>query len=81
MFLKTFVKEQYGQSTDIENLSLAPPKSTECLILSLNMQVGRNSINQGFGAGAARSRGIWLEPEPSLWPGSTLIICLIIHEN
>ena len=42
---------------------------------------------QGFGAGAARSRGIWLEPEPSLWPGSssgsgsTLIICLIIHEN
>ena len=23
-----------------------------------------------FGAGAARSRGIWLEPEPSLWPGS-----------
>ena len=32
---------------------------------------------QGFGAGAARSRGIWLEPEPSLWPGSgsTLNIC------
>ena len=34
---------------------------------------------QGFGAGAARSRGIWLEPEPSLWPGSgsgsTLYIC------
>ena len=31
----------------------------------------------GFGAGAARSRGIWLEPEPSLWPGSgsTLDIC------
>ena len=27
---------------------------------------------QGFGAGAAWSRGIWLEkePEPSLWPGS-----------
>ena len=22
--------------------------------------------------------GIWLEPKPSLWPGSTLIICLII---
>ena len=34
-------------------------------------------------AGAARSRGIWLEPEPSLWPGSgsTLNICLIIHAN
>ena len=36
----------------------------------------------GFGS---RSRGIWLEPEPepSLWPGSgsTLNICLIIHEN
>ena len=34
---------------------------------------------QGFGAGAARSRGIWLEPEPSLWPGSgsgsTIYIC------
>ena len=41
------------------------------------------SCCQGFGAGAARSRGIWLEPEPSLWPGSssTLKICLIIHEN
>ena len=38
---------------------------------------------QGFGAGAAQSRGIWLEPEPSLWPGSgsTLNICLIIHSN
>ena len=23
-------------------------------------------FNQGFGPGAARSRGIWLEPEPSL---------------
>ena len=33
--------------------------------------------------GATRSRGIWLELEPSLWSGSgpTLIICLIIHEN
>ena len=39
------------------------------------------SNEQGFGAGAPRSRGIWLEPEPSLWPGSTLNICLIIHEN
>ena len=41
------------------------------------------TFNQGLGAGAARSRGIWLEPEPSLWPGSgsTLNICLIIHEN
>ena len=30
-----------------------------------------------------RSWGIWLEPEPSLWPGfgSTLNICLIIHVN
>ena len=28
-----------------------------------------------------RGRGIWLEPEPSLWPGSTLNIFLIIHEN
>ena len=29
----------------------------------------------------SRSRGIW--PEPSLWPGSgsTLNICIIIHEN
>ena len=25
-------------------------------------------LEQGFGAGAARSQGIWLEPEPSLWP-------------
>ena len=35
------------------------------------------TVHQGFGARAARSRGIWLEPEPSLWPGSgsTLIIC------
>ena len=36
---------------------------------------------QGFGdgAGSARSRGIWLEQEPSLWhgsgSGSTLNIC------
>ena len=39
--------------------------------------------NQGFGAGAARSQGIWLEPEPSLRPGSgsTLNFCLIIHAN
>ena len=31
----------------------------------------------------SRSRGIWLELEPSLWPssGSTLNLCLIIHEN
>ena len=40
---------------------------------------------QGFGAGAARSRGIWLEPEPepTLWPGSgsTLNICIIIYAN
>ena len=30
-----------------------------------------------------QSRGIWLEPEPSLWPGSgsTLKICLIIQAN
>ena len=27
-------------------------------------------ILQGFWAGAARSWGIWLEPEPSLWPSS-----------
>ena len=35
------------------------------------------SWEQGFGAGAARRRGIWLELEPSLWPssGSTLNIC------
>ena len=41
------------------------------------------TYTQGFGAKAARSRGIWLEPEPSLWSGSgsTLNICLIIHEN
>ena len=40
-------------------------------------------LNQGFGAGATRSQGIWLEPKPSLWPGSgsTLNICLIIHDN
>ena len=42
---------------------------------------------QGFGAGAARSRGIWLEPEPSLWPasgfgsGSSLTFSLIINAN
>ena len=38
---------------------------------------------QGFGAGAALSRGIWLDQEPSFWPGSgsTMNICLIIHEN
>ena len=38
---------------------------------------------QGFGAGAAQSRGIWLELEPSLWAGSgsTFNICLIIHAN
>ena len=36
---------------------------------------------QGFGAGAARSLGILLEPEPSRWSGSTLKICSIIHEN
>ena len=36
-----------------------------------------------FAGFRSQSRGIWLEPEPSLWPGSgsTLIICLIIHEN
>ena len=28
-----------------------------------------------------RSRGIWLEPELSLWPGSTLNTFLIIHEK
>ena len=41
------------------------------------------ALTKGFEAGAARSRGIWLEPEPSLWPGSgsTLNICLIIHKN
>ena len=35
---------------------------------------------QGFGA---RAGGIWLEPEPSIWPGSgsTLNICLIVHAN
>ena len=34
-------------------------------------------VDQGFGAGATRSRDIWLELEPSLWPGSgsTLNIC------
>ena len=38
---------------------------------------------QGFGAGAALSRGIWLEPEPSHWPGFglTLNICFIIDAN
>ena len=40
---------------------------------------------QGFGAGAARSWGIWLEPELSLWPGSgsgsSLNFSLIIHAN
>ena len=42
-------------------------------------------VEQGFGAGAARSRGIWLEPEPSLWPGSgsgsSLNFSSIIHAN
>ena len=40
-------------------------------------------VDQNFGAGATRSWDIWLELEPSLWPGfsSTLNICLIIHEN
>ena len=39
--------------------------------------------SQGFGAGAAQSRGIW--PEPSLWPGSgsgsSLQFSFIIHVN
>ena len=39
------------------------------------------TVQQGFGAGAARSRGIWLEQEPSLLLGSTLNICLLIYEN
>ena len=40
---------------------------------------------QGFGAGAgaARSRCIWLKPEQSLWPGSgfNLNISLTIQAN
>ena len=42
-------------------------------------------VDLGFGAGTARSRGIWLEPEPSLWrgsdSGSSLNFSLIIHAN
>ena len=47
---------------------------------SLNCFVFHLPKKAGF---RSRSRGIWLEPEPSLWPGSgsTLNICLIIHEN
>ena len=37
---------------------------------SLYIQRNKYITAQGFGAGAARSRGIWLEPEPSLWAGS-----------
>ena len=43
------------------------------------------SAKQGFGAGATRSRGIWLEPEPELWllpgSGSSLTFLCIIHAN
>ena len=46
---------------------------------------GGNCVEQGFGAGAARSRCIWLkpEPEPSLWPGSgtSFNFSFIIHAN
>ena len=45
---------------------------------------GRDTVcvRPGYGAGAARIRGIWLEPEMSLWPGSSfnfsvLIVCYI----
>ena len=53
------------------------------LIFTNQNSVILQAFIQGFGAGAAWSRGIWLEPELSLWPGSssTLNICLIIHEN
>ena len=47
--------------------------------------MGRVVWEQGFGAGNARSRGIWLEPDlkSSLWPGSgsSLTFSLIIHAN
>ena len=72
--------------------------STYCMNMSLARASGRSWVqaseradsrcadycpHQGFAAGAARRRGIWLEPEPSLWPGSgsSLNFSLIIHAN
>ena len=55
----------------------------EKLLFFIDIYLFEKHEEQGFGAGtgAALSRGIWLEPEPSLWPGSALNICLIIHAH
>ena len=38
--------------------------------ITLRWDIKFGYCQQGFGVGAARSRGIWLEPEPLLWPYS-----------
>ena len=55
------------------NETLVPYRNLFCG----NKKIINRKFKQGFGAGAARSQGIWLEPEQSLWPGSgsTLYIC------
>ena len=44
-------------------------------------EIKKVNLNYRMLAPGFRSRDIRLEPELSLWPGSTLNICLIIHEN
>ena len=68
-----FLDPPYHSVISKSNLSrnFEPP-----VFLAIKIQ----SSKSGF---RSRSRGIWLEPEPSLWPGSssTLNTCLIIHAN
>ena len=52
--------------------------------ITLRWDIKFGYCQQGFGVGAARSRGIWLEPEPLLWPcsGSSFNFSLnLFHAN